>query len=139
MESIQKDKDRLGLFDDAPMSIVRVAELRRLAREAGYSSMGGLAKGVGISWGRTRQDRVRVSGKVRGRLLDLVRIYNNALSLYGTESEARAWLISPNGRFYGLSPLTMALAGRGEAVYLIQDELLGAVPAQRSHRTNVVD
>jgi hypothetical protein len=125
MNSLSYEKDRLGLFDDGAMSVIRGEALRRLTRDAGYDSVKAFTKEIGIGRTKIYQDKIKVTGKIRDRLLELVRIYNNAIQLYKDESEARSWLLAPNKRFYNMSPLMMAMAGRGKAVYDVQEELLG--------------
>ena len=121
-------KDSLGVFQDHSMYVVNGSVLLDLATK-GYPSIKAFAHDAGMTRTRIYKESFKASIELRSRLLDLLRVYNNALKLYDSEKDALDWLFAPNHRFYNLSPFVMAMSGRGNRVYEIQEELLGSASA----------
>ena len=122
--------DHLHVFRDKAMCVVNGEVLRNLAEQGGYETKS-FAKELGISRTKIYQRDVPLSAETRKRVVELVRILDNAVQLFDGLEEAVNWLVTPNRSFYNMSPLAMALAGKGESVYQRQEELLDVASPSR--------
>ena len=123
--SIQPMKDHLHIFIDTGMQIVNGPAVIELAQRAGMK-ISKFAKLLKVTRNYLYLKKVRVNDETRQRLVDLVRIIDNAFTISeGDEEEAIIWLITPNKGFYNMSPFEMTFAGKGKEVYEGQERLIG--------------
>lgn len=123
--SIQPMKDHLNIFVDGGMQVVNGPAVLDLARRAGLK-ISSFAKLLDVTRNYLYLKKLRVGDETRQRLVDLVRIIDNAFETAdGNEEEVIVWLIAPNKGFYNMSPFEMAFTGKGKEVYEGQERLAG--------------
>lgn len=126
MLTLEQHEDSLGMFTDKTMYQVNGAVLLDMAKK-GYPSIKAFSRDTGMTRTRIYKETFSVPPELRQRLLDLLRIYNNALKLFENKEKSLEWLLAPNPRFYNSSPFVMAMTNKGARVYDIQEELIGSV------------
>ena len=123
--AVQPMKDHLNIFLDGGMQVVNGPAVLELARRSGLK-ISRFAKLLNVTRNYLYLEKLRLGDDIRQRLIDLVRITDNAFTTAeGNEEEVIAWLIAPNRGFSNMSPFEMAFAGKGKEVYEGQESLAG--------------